>query len=182
MSLSVAFKAFFAALFDRQAAQRIGAALASSTAIASDKSPAVEAPQAPAATAQPASPPASAGRSEALTLLATLQRESRWLDLVYESLDSYQDAQIGAAAREVLRDCRKSLERMFALAPVTEAEEGATLSLPANASPAKYRVMGAADRDTAVVTHRGWQATRCDVPQWNGHRDEKLLLAPIELE
>lgn len=177
MSVSVAFKAFFAALVDRQAAQRIAAALAPQLAIPSATAP----PTAPAPT-RSATPTEPAGRSEALTLLATLQRESRLLDLVHESLDAYEDAQIGAAAREVLRDCRKSLERMFALSPVAEAEEGDSLQLPSPASPAKYRVLGSGDRAKAVITHRGWQATRCDIPQWTGQCDEKLLLAPIELE
>lgn len=177
MSVSVAFKAFFAALFDRQAAQRIAAALAPQAAI-----PSATVPPTTPAPARPAAPTEPAGRSEALTLLATLQREARLLDLVHESLDAYDDAQIGAASREVLRDCRKSLERMFALAPLAEAEEGESLQLPSPASPAKYRLLGSGDRSQAVITHRGWQATRCDVPQWNGQRDEKLLLAPIELE
>lgn len=182
MSVSVAFKAFFAALFDRQAAQRIAAAIAPQAAIPATTAPAAGTPPTTPTTARAAAPSEPAGRSEALTLLATLQRESRLLDLVHESLDAYEDAQIGAASREVLRDCRKSLERMFALAPVAEAEEGDSLQLPSPASPAKYRLLGSGDRATAVITHRGWQATRCEVPQWNGQRDEKLLLAPIELE
>ena len=56
-------------------------------------------------------PPA---RSEAITLLAALQREARFVDFIQESLAGYTDAQIGAAARDVHRDCGTVLKRMFA--------------------------------------------------------------------
>ena len=39
--------------------------------------------------------------NDAIALLATLQREARFVDLVNEALDGYADAQIGAAARRV---------------------------------------------------------------------------------
>jgi hypothetical protein len=71
----------------------------------------------PSAVAEPAKPqpkqdakkPAAAPRprSEALTLLATLQREARFVDFIKESLEGYSDAQIGAVARDVHRDCGK---------------------------------------------------------------------------
>ena len=44
-----------------------------------------------------------ATRSEAVTLLATLQREARFIDFVMEPLASYSDAQIVAVARDVHR-------------------------------------------------------------------------------
>ena len=71
---------------------------------------------------RPSTPPLTTKKLEALTLLAALQREARFVDLVQESLDAYTDAQIGGAARDVLRDCRKTLDRMFALKP-TDASD-----------------------------------------------------------
>ena len=62
-------------------------------------------------------------RSEAITLLAALQREARFVDFIQEPLAGYSDAQVGAAARDVHRDCRKVLERMFALQAAFPAEE-----------------------------------------------------------
>ena len=59
--------------------------------------------------------PPKAARSEAITLLATLQREARFVDFIKEPLDGYSDAQIGAAARDVHRDCGKVLDRLFAI-------------------------------------------------------------------
>ena len=176
MSVGVAFKAFFAALFNRQVSQRLEAALQ-----AEAPPPALPA-QEPAVKADAAKPTVAATRSDALTLLATLQREARWLDLVHESLDGFDDAQIGAAAREVLRDCRKSLDRMFAIEPLADAEEGAGCQVPEQASPSQYRLLGKASGRSGVITHRGWRATHCDVPTWNGQASERMLLAPIEVE
>ena len=138
MSLGVAFKAFFAALFNRQAAERLRVALQSAPQQTKLPTPTTD----PAATPKPLAKPNLPIRSEALTLLSTLQREARLLDLVHESLDGFEDAQIGAAAREVLRDCRQSLDRMFAINPIAEAEAGTLCQFPPHLSPGKYHLVG----------------------------------------
>ena len=74
--------------------------------------------------------------SEAITLLAALQREARFVDFIQESLAGYSDAQIGAAARDVHRDCGAVLERMFALRPAVAEEEGTEVEVPAGFDPA----------------------------------------------
>jgi hypothetical protein len=181
MSIAVAFQAFFAALFKREAAERIRLALSGKEAtpkLTSDPSRSSESkPTAPAAPK-----PSEPARSEALTLLATLQREARLLDLIHESLDGFSDAQIGAAAKEVLRDSRKTLERMFGVASLADAEEGASLAIEPTASPNRIRLVGKSAGSSGVVVHRGWKATRCEVPKWSGKRDEAWLLAPVEVE
>ena len=45
------------------------------------------------------------------------------MDLCQESLDQYSDEQMGAAARNVIRDCRKVLHRFFALTPTAAGEQ-----------------------------------------------------------
>jgi len=187
MSVGVAFKAFFAALFNRPMSERLKLVLQADPNQPLFPATQTAVPDAPRASTQPAGPPSQAiskkpQRSEALTLLSTLQRESRLLDLVHESLDGFEDAQIGAAAREVLRDCRKSLERMFAIAPLTETEEGGTCPIPHQPSPSKYRVVGKSTGTSGQITHRGWQATRCELPQWSGQNDEAWILAPMEID
>ncbi len=128
MAIGLAFKAFFLVLFRRDAAIAVRAALAG-------RNSAVALPQEPTSTKLPKptttpTPAAAPTRSEALTLLSTLQREARLLDLVGEPLDGFEDAQVGAAARQVLNDVRKSLERMFALRPLADGAEGDTLDIP----------------------------------------------------
>ncbi|QDV21816.1 DUF2760 domain-containing protein [Aureliella helgolandensis] len=185
MAIGVAFKAFFATLFDREVSHRVQQALDGSLRIeatASAQDEKTGKPQSQAASAPRAQTPPAPARSEALTLLSTLQREARLLDLVHESLDGFEDAQVGAAAREVLRDCRKTLDRLFNIEPLSEVEEGEKLSVDAQASPNRLRVTGNTDATHGEVTHRGWKASRCEVPKWNGKRDDAWVLAPVEVD
>ena len=99
MRLLLAIRVFFKILFDATVAGRIESLL-SGEARAPGATPSAGSALEPKQQKHPRS-----SRSDALTLLATLQQESRFLDLVREPLGEYSDAQIGAAARDVLRDC-----------------------------------------------------------------------------
>lgn len=182
MAIGVAFKAFFAALFNSQSAERIRQALSDrpvgtlpGPVSTSASTPEVEKPK-------PVVKPAAPSRSEALTLLSTLQREARFVDLVCEPLDQFTDQQIGAAAREVLRDCRKTMDRMFEIAPLNDQEEGATMEIPSSHSPARLRLVGKTQGAKGTVVHRGWKATKCDLPTWQGDKNDAMILAPTEVE
>ncbi len=184
MSLGLAFRAFFAVLSGKEVAGRVKSALETPAKAAGEALPAPQ-KSTPAATPAPTKPAESTPkRSEALTLLSALQREARLVDLIMEPLDGVDDAAIGAAVREVLRDSQKTLNRMFALQPLAEKEEGDSIPLPANPSPLMYRVVGNASSGATkgTVTHRGWKATKCEVPSWTGASAEAQVLAPIEVE
>ena len=130
-------------------------------------------------------PPAKPARSEAISLLAALQREARLLDIVNESLDEFSDEQIGAAARDVLRDSSKVIERMFGLQPLTEQADGSNMEIPGSFDPAEFRLTGNVAGEgpfSGTVAHHGWKATRCEVPTWTGQETSALIVAPVELE
>lgn len=196
MRIALAFQAFFLVLFRKEAAEAVRVALANLPSPASPPPPVqgrapavpnVAAAQTGGAAAQAEAQPAArtaAARSDALTLLSTLQREARFLDLVGEPLDGFDDAQIGAAARQVLADVRKALDRMFAVGPLIEAEEGTQVAIPKPASPVRYHVVGSSGQsaDGGTVVHRGWKAARCQTPTWNGTRDDAFILSPAEIE
>ncbi len=182
MSLGLALKAFFATLFNPQTAARVRLALQPESA-----QPKVPELTRPSASQQPQESPKKVQterprRSEAITLLSTLQREARFLDLVLEPLDKFEDAQIGAAAREVLRDSRKTLDRIFEVCPLATEDEGATCNLPSQPSPARFRLVGKSVGTSGTIAHRGWQAKRCEIPNWTGTSEESLILAPIEVD
>jgi hypothetical protein len=124
-------------------------------------------------------------RSDAITLLATLQREARFVDIVSEPLDGYSDAQIGAAARDVLRDSGKVLNRLFSLRPVVDAEEGKNVEVPASYDTGKYRLTGNVSGEppfSGELMHAGWQATECELPAWTGGQQAALVIAPAEVQ
>lgn len=176
----LAIRAFFLVLFRREAAEAVRLALEGREA---PPRPPAE-PAAPKAPKKPA-PPKAPQRSEALTLLATLQREARFLDFVEEPLDGYNDAQVGAAARDVHRNCRSVLERLFAPKPLLDDDEGAEVEVPAGFDPGRFRLVGQVTGEPPFrgrVAHPGWEAARCDVPSWSGGKSAARVIAPAEVE
>lgn len=192
----LAIRAFFLVLFHQDIADRVAVAVlpapgtvpaevpgptgtpASTSAPAAGTSAATRAPA-----AQP-KPPAAPARSEALTLLATLQREARFIDFVQEPLGAYSDAQVGAAARDVHRHCGEVLGRIFALRPVIEAEEGSEVDLPGDVAVTRFHLVGNVGAQTrrGKLCHKGWEATQCQLPQWTGEEGARLVVAPAEVE
>jgi len=182
MRFLLALSVFFKVLFDQQVAQAIESVLnkKAETASASAGGDATR----PAEIHQPtvATPPQ---RNDAITLLATLQREARFVDIVKEPLGDYSDAQIGAAARDVLRDCGEAIDRLFDLKPILEEKEGAEVETPAGYDPGRYRLTGSVSGEppySGQLIHHGWKASHCRLPQWSGGEDSALVVAPIELE
>jgi hypothetical protein len=173
----LAFRAFFAALFDGSKTTAIKAAL---SGVALQKSDAVEKLQ--RNIVPPAAPPA---RSEAITLVAALQREARFVDLVKQPLANFSDEQIGSAARTILADCQKVLDRYFALKPLTDRPEGSECEVPAGYDPARYKLSGRVEGGGPFhgqLIHPGWHATTVMLPEWTGSKDAALVIAPVEVE
>jgi hypothetical protein len=145
-------------------------------------------PAAPApAKSQPKQPPAPKPpvRSEAITLLATLQREARFVDFIQEPLAGYSDAQIGAAARDVHRDCGAVIKRLFALKPAVDQEENAEIDIPAGFDPTRWRLTGNVAGQPPFhgrLVHPGWEATVCELPTWSGSAASAKIVAPAEVE
>jgi hypothetical protein len=176
MRLWLAIQCFFKVLFQADFASRCRLILEGKPA-AQETNPAAPAAGAPAVV--------KSSRSDAITLLATLQREARFVDIVNESLDGYSDAQIGAAARDVLRDSGKVLARVFSLRPVVNGEEGTTIDIAAGYETGCYRLTGNVSRDppfSGKLMHAGWQATKCDLPTWTGSQQVALVVAPAEVQ
>jgi hypothetical protein len=124
-------------------------------------------------------------QSEAIALLAALQRESRLVDLVMQPLDGYDDAQIGAAARDVLRDARSALEKTVALRPLRSETEGSTIETPTDADAAQYRLTGAVQGQPPYrgeLIHAGWVATKVELPKYVGSAASARVVAPAEVE
>ncbi len=184
MRVWLAFRVFFAILFQSQFAQQVRR-LIDQTSVAGQSSSATPADSPQAVQNARVPPKPASSRHEAVTLLATLQREARLIDIVMEPLGEYSDAQIGAAARDVLRDCGEVLERQFALQPMVAADEGSEIETPADLDPGCYRLTGNVTGSPPYrgrLVHHGWQAARCELPQWSGSAQSALVVAPAELE
>ncbi len=173
----LAFRVFFTVLFNRQAAERIALALNGEVAPA----PAIEAPKPQSPPPKPKKPV----RSEAVTFLAALQRDARFLDFIKESLDGYTDAQVGAAARDVHRDCSTVIERMFAVEPLMIQDEQTEIEVPAGFDSAMYHLTGNVTGEPPFkgrLIHPGWQATKSEIPHWSGSEQAARVIASAEVE
>jgi hypothetical protein len=179
MAVGTAFRAFFAALFNREVSERIRSALDQS------HEPTVPALSPPAAADSPvAAPKASTAniRSDAVTLLATLQREARFVDLVKEDLARYSDAQIGIAARPCLQQCATTLDRLLGLRPIETVADGQPIQVPDNSLPSRYQWVGEGEGLTGKLLHHGWEASQVQLPQWTGAAADANVIAPVQVK
>lgn len=178
MGLGTAFRAFSATLFDADMAQRVQSTLDGKTADG-DKL-AAELPAAVSA-AKPPAVAATSSRSDAVTLLSTLQRESRFLDLVMEDLQGFSDAQVGAAARPCLVSCAAALKRTIGLAAVDESGEGAAVEVTTAGDP-RYQWIGEGSGLNGKLIHKGWRATQVKLPRWTGNDQDAMIIAAAQVQ
>jgi Domain of unknown function (DUF2760) len=168
--LWLALACFFRVLVDGTFARRTLALLSESTEVT---------PRAPARIEVPA----PSNQDAALTLLAIFQREGRLVDFVRQDVDSFTDADIGAAARVVHAGCRRALSSHFDIVKVRDEAEGATITvLPGETASVKLTgsVSGAAPY-RGVLRHAGWRVQKVNLPDLvSGH--DVTIVCPAEVE
>ncbi|MCM2374142.1 DUF2760 domain-containing protein [Aporhodopirellula aestuarii] len=181
MRFGLALRAFWKALFDQASAERIAVALDEHAV------PRLEKASAELSESTKKTQPIrklSPAQNPAITLLATLQRDARLIDLIHEDLDQYQDAQVGAAARPCLKQCRQSLDRILKIEKLVDAKENETVTVPAGATAARYRWIGESSANgeaTAKLVHPGWRAASVELPQWSGNEEDAQVIAPAQV-
>jgi hypothetical protein len=119
-----------------------------------------------------------------LHLLSVLQREGRLVDFFEEDLGLYEDAQIGAAVRNIQDACKKTVKKHLSPKPVFEKSEGESVTIPADFDPAAVKLTGNVTGDppfTGVLRHRGWRAAKLELPSLGGSQDPRII-APAEVE
>jgi hypothetical protein len=125
------------------------------------------------------------GRSEAVQLLSLLQREGRLVDFFKEPINSYSDAQIGAAVRDIHRDCAALLTRIFAIEPLQHKDEGAALTILEDFDPEQFHLTGNLTGNppyNGILRHHGWKASKVELPVWRGNDAAAEVIAPAEIE
>lgn len=157
--------------------QETAAALPLETAPREEKKPEKKEP-APEQFVQP-SPQA------AVQMLAILQREGRLIDFLQEDLSLYEDAQIGAAVRNIHQGCKEALSQYVDLKPVFSQAEGEEVTVEPGFDSTAVRLTGNVAGDPpfrGVLRHRGWRVSRVELPMPISEQKKELIVAPAEVE
>ena len=129
------------------------------------------------------------GSEQALTLLSLLQGKGRLLDFLMDDITSYENDQVGTAARIVHDGCRKVLKEYFDIVPLVDSEEGSVITLKGEESSLSYKLIGKTfDKSTSksgTILHRGWQTKTINLPESFLEKNETTtnnIISPAEVE
>ena len=129
--------------------------------------------------------PAEEPPDRAVQLLALLQRDGRLVDFLSEDIAPYQDAQVGAAVRELHANCRKALEQYVTLEPVIDGEEDRPVTVQEGFDPAAVKLVGNVTGRPplrGLLRHRGWRVAQINLPSLPPHGSGRDVVAPAEVE
>jgi hypothetical protein len=165
----LAFLCFFRVLFGK--------------ALPEELAPKPALPPAPKAEAPKLPAPKKDATPGALQLLGMFQREGRLVDFLNEPIDTYEDADIGAAVRDIHKGCRKVLLEHFGVEPVLEGDENESITVDDNFDPARIRLTGNVGKPPfkGVLRHHGWKAAKISLPVVTDGIDASIV-APAEVE
>ena len=171
--ISLAFRSFFNLLFQGRLSDGVITELGLSRRTAPPSAKPAAAPSAPAVKTS----------DGALQVLSILQRDARLIDFLMEDIATYSDDQIGAAVRELHDQCRDAIARYVTLQPVIDGVEGTFAQAPSK-DPNVIKFIGnvpATPPAGGILRHKGWRATKVDLPTVSGKQDTAIL-APAEIE
>ncbi|HZI12340.1 MAG TPA: DUF2760 domain-containing protein [Myxococcus sp.] len=188
--LWLAWLCFWRCLVSREFAQAVLPASRAYDAGQLAQLPSGEAPQPkpePVKVKPPEPPPALPPEREhasALSLLAMMQREGRFVDFLQENVAAFSDAEVGAAARIVHEGCRKVVNQYLTLQPVLPQQEGDRVTVPAGFDAQRTRLTGNVAGQPpygGTLRHHGWVTTEVKFPSVSAAMDPRVL-APAEVE
>ena len=139
-------------------------------------------------TARPMPVPAEGNRAEAeiVSFLAIFQERGRLIDFLMDDITTYDDAQVGVAARVVHQGCKAALEEHFRIRPIREESEGSSVTIPAGYAADEYRLIGKISGPGAfsgTLLHHGWKTDSVNLPRLVRTGPARLpTIAPAEIE
>ena len=144
----------------------------------------IPAPAPAPATLQPPVVTEKQPEAEIVAFFALLQEKGRLVDFLMENLTGFDDAQVGAAARVIHQGCSEVLKEYFKITPVSEAEEGSQVTVPAGYAAEEYRLIGKLSGNppfTGKLIHKGWKTEYVKLPRLT--KTKRLPpIAPAEVE
>jgi hypothetical protein len=136
-----------------------------------------------AALPKDAGPPKPSGAP--LRLLTLLQREGRLIDFLLEDIQHADETTIGAAVKEIHRQCKEVLEEHLVLEPILDKPEGTDVEVPAGFDPSAIRLTGNVTGEPPFkgsLLHHGWRVKEIKLaPTPEGHDEFVLAQAEVVL-
>jgi hypothetical protein len=139
-------------------------------------------------TAKPMPVPEAANQAEAeiVSFLALLQERGRLVDFLMEDITTYDDPQVGTAARVVHQGCRAALHEHFQIRSIRQENEGSSVTIPVGYAVDEYRLIGnirGAGPFSGTLVHRGWKTEWVKLPRIVRVDPDRLpAIAPAEVE
>jgi hypothetical protein len=125
-----------------------------------------------------------AAASDALALLALLQREGRLVDFLEQDITRFSDEEVGAAARVVHEGCQKALRGAAPVEPLRDEEEESRVDVEEGYDPSEVKLTGAVAGKPpyrGVLRHKGWRVRALSLPRAVAGHDARIV-APAEVE
>jgi hypothetical protein len=148
--------------------------------------PEPERPKADAAKPIPVPVAGNQAEAEIVSFLAILQERGRLVDFLMEDITTFDDAQVGAAARVVHEGCKAALREHFEIRSVREENEGSSVTIPVGYAADEYRLIGnirGAGPFSGTLVHCGWKTEWVRLPRLVRVNPDRLpTIAPAEVE
>jgi uncharacterized protein DUF2760 len=124
--------------------------------------------------------------AEIVSFLAIFQERGRLIDFLMDDITTYDDAQVGAAARAVHHGCKAALGEHFSIRPIREESEGSSVTIPAGYAADEYRLIGKISGPggfSGTLLHHGWKTDSVNLPRLVRTDPDRLpTIAPAEVE
>jgi len=124
------------------------------------------------------------GGPDSIQLLGALQEKGRLVDFLMEDIKDYEDAQIGAAVRNIHADCKKTLKEYFPMKSVVNVAENEEFQVNEGFDPSHIKLtgnVGSKPPFKGVVRHSGWMVEEIKLPLRSASAD-KNVVAAAEIE
>lgn len=128
--------------------------------------------------------PGGPERPDSVQLLSALQEKGRLVDFLMEDIKDYDDAQVGAAVRNIHQDCQKLIKEYFPLEPAIDAREESEFTVGEGFDPSRVKLtgnVGSKPPFKGIVRHSGWKVSDVKMPVRPAAID-KNIVAPAEIE
>jgi len=173
-------------LYFSGASLAVALALLVATLVTRGNGPEPEPRKAEAAKPMPVPSAGNQAEAEVVSFLATLQERGRLVDFLMEDITTYNDAQVGAAARVVHEGCKAALQEQLRIRPLREEREGSPVTVAVGYAADEYRLIGkisGAGPFSGTLVHRGWKTESVKLPRIVRVKAERLpTIAPAEVE